>query len=837
MGKVKKWIEEYRQSKVQNAMSDENLLTLAGEIHDRKNNGTPGYKALKNTWQDLYKRAVDYYNNESHQSFYDTYSGTRNKTGYVADTGQWYSNLETLKTQNNADAEKLLAELEQYSRYYNPEAISYVRDLITKRQSSYDEMMTDAKKFSDYWGQWATQGEYDTAVLDNDFYSAVESGDIDAVNAQFKKMYEQFLKEYGEEGALDAMSKASPAYGGELDAAGKRAKQLTEYAEYVKQLEEHTEYKPFWDAIESGDLAGAEAFLTEKGNGVGVQEYWNTLNYYKDDATYKENNASYLGLMQNDDFADKSQYRSTKTGDREIDWFATIGTNLANAVLDAQQGSKTVYKEGQGYADIVYDIINGNPEAKQYADLKNLSDYGALAVASGLASTDYMTMLTEDEKKIFNYIYATEGKDKAYEYFSHLEKNYLNQRNREAIEKQWTEWSEKAPILTSLGTIALAPAKGISFLAQTADYLADGELEDDARYNALLYGSNSTKSTVSKMAEDKWGEFGSFAYGVGMSMGEFLMTTAASGGNAILTGIVMGSGAAAETTLSGVDRGLDSTRAYTSGIIAGLTEFFTEKMGVDNLFDLKLLGKSKFRYVLKNALGEGGEEGLTDLITWAADDIYDLISGQDMSEWKQAIAEYEKLGYSASEAAGMALGDRAGQLGTDILAGAVSGGIMGGAGALSQTIQEYREGSKYKSDPSALIEEALRLDPKDAYALKLKAKLDAGEKISQAQLGKLSFGNMETVQGNLAQNDKNSRSQIAATFEKKLSSGIENKQARAAMAETLTKIVYGEHVSNSELRKISQSKKALKGMSGNRKLRKQMMKQMGISDLDLDSLE
>ena len=39
------------------------------------------------------------------------------------------------------------------------------------------------------------------------------------------------------------------------------------------------------------------------------------------------------------------------------------------------------------------------------------------------------------------------------------------------------------------------------------------------------------------------------------------------------------------------------------------------------------------------------------------------------------------------------------------------------------------------------------------------------------------------------------------------------------------------------LKQFSQSKKALKGMSGNRKLRKQMMKQMGMADLDLDSLE
>ena len=39
------------------------------------------------------------------------------------------------------------------------------------------------------------------------------------------------------------------------------------------------------------------------------------------------------------------------------------------------------------------------------------------------------------------------------------------------------------------------------------------------------------------------------------------------------------------------------------------------------------------------------------------------------------------------------------------------------------------------------------------------------------------------------------------------------------------------------LKQFNQSKKALKGMTGNRKLRKQMMKQIGMTDLDLDSLE
>jgi signal recognition particle subunit SRP54 len=38
------------------------------------------------------------------------------------------------------------------------------------------------------------------------------------------------------------------------------------------------------------------------------------------------------------------------------------------------------------------------------------------------------------------------------------------------------------------------------------------------------------------------------------------------------------------------------------------------------------------------------------------------------------------------------------------------------------------------------------------------------------------------------------------------------------------------------LKQFNQSKKAVKGMMGNRKMRKQLMKQMGMSDLDLESL-
>jgi hypothetical protein len=247
-----------------------------------------------------------------------------------------------------------------------------------------------------------------------------------------------------------------------------------------------------------------------------------------------------------------------------------------------------------------------------------------------------------------------------------------------------------------------------------------------------------------------------------------------------------------------------------------LAEFFTEKMGVDNLLDKKLLSKSKLNYILKNAISEGAEEGATDLINWAVDDLYDLISGQDMSEWKAATAEYEKQGYSTAAAVGKALGDRAVQLGTDIAAGAASGGVMGGGGAIMQTFAEGKEGKKYKSDPAALIDEALRIDPKNELALSLQQKLADGKKISSVELGRLSRIDSENVAETLKKGDEgikaretSAREGVKKGIENKIAGKIErnatNENTISSLAETITKAALGEEVSNAEIRRLSKN--------------------------------
>ena len=67
---------------------------------------------------------------------------------------------------------------------------------------------------------------------------------------------------------------------------------------------------------------------------------------------------------------------------------------------------------------------------------------------------------------------------------------------------------------------------------------------------------------MSKTVEEKWGKAGSFLYQTGMSMADFLLTTAVSGGQEALALGIMGTGAAADSVIEAKERGLSDGQAW-----------------------------------------------------------------------------------------------------------------------------------------------------------------------------------------------------------------------------------------------------------------------------------
>lgn len=475
-------------------------------------------------------------------------------------------------------------------------------------------------------------------------------------------------------------------------------------------------------------------YLEELRGGLNSEyDFWSQFKDENDYNTYQRGK-EYAALAEKPDFAEKSQYKSTANGQEKFNaWSGTYSNS--------------------GFDDIAYDYINRNEEARSR---QMLSDIQSNASLLGLDNSERREM-TDDEIATFNYLYAQDSANgdaehkNAYAYIDYLTGD-LNYRQRAKAEEEWAAYAKEHPVGSSAFSVLESPLKGLSYLGQAADYLSDGEIDQNAGYNKFSYINSAIRDEVNTIVEDNWGGVGSFAYQTGMSMGDFLLNTAITGGNQALSLAIMGTGAAADATISAKDRGLSDNQAFALGTIAGAAEIITEKVSLDALLDKTSLTKSAMGYFLKNTLAEGSEEVGSDIINLVAD----VLISKDKSEWQTSIDAYEAEGMTEKEAFWRAVRDQAENMGLDFLGGAVSGGVMSGAGiAINAGLNEYgarRTGAEFQAMGDdvvqATIQEGLASDPStQSYklAVQLQQKLDAGQTLTNAEIGRLYQANVQAI--------------------------------------------------------------------------------------------
>ena len=475
-------------------------------------------------------------------------------------------------------------------------------------------------------------------------------------------------------------------------------------------------------------------YLEELRGGLNSEyDFWSQFKDENDYNTYQRGK-EYAALAEKPDFAEKSQYKSTANGQEKFNaWSGTYSNS--------------------GFDDIAYDYINRNEEARSR---QMLSDIQSNASLLGLDNSERREM-TDDEIATFNYLYAQDSANgdaehkNAYAYIDYLTSD-LNYRQRANAEEEWAAYAKEHPVGSSAFSVLESPLKGLSYLGQAADYLSDGEIDQNAGYNKFSYINSAIRNEVNTIVEDNWGGVGSFAYQTGMSMGDFLLNTAITGGNQALSLAILGTGAAADATISAKDRGLSDNQAFALGTIAGAAEIITEKVSLDALLDKTALTKSAMGYFLKNTLAEGSEEVGSDIINLVAD----VLISKDKSEWQTSIDAYEAEGMTEKEAFWRAVRDQAENMGLDFLGGAVSGGVMSGAGiAINAGLNEYgarRTGAEFQAMGDdvvqATIQEGLASDPStQSYklAVQLQQKLDAGQTLTNAEIGRLYQANVQAI--------------------------------------------------------------------------------------------
>lgn len=284
--------------------------------------------------------------------------------------------------------------------------------------------------------------------------------------------------------------------------------------------------------------------------------------------------------------------------------------------------------------------------------------------------------------------------------------SFIYDRDRVARDQAYqTEYYKGHPVEAALRSAQTVPenmAAGVGALAQT---IADAGSKDAPN----VYGGGyriandvaTTRSAISSGIEQKHGKAGSFAYNTAMSAADSVanMTLSAVGGmspagaealsvGANLLGIgrkagevwslsTMAATAYANDYQRELERGLPKDRAQLSAGIAGAVEYLTEKLSLDDIWDMAAkAGAPATTNLLVDYLTHAGIEGSEEAVGDIANEIADRIINGNQSEYNQNVEKYMAQGMSRAEAKHAASADFGAQLVEDTAAGAISGALI-----------------------------------------------------------------------------------------------------------------------------------------------------------------
>lgn len=125
-----------------------------------------------------------------------------------------------------------------------------------------------------------------------------------------------------------------------------------------------------------------------------------------------------------------------------------------------------------------------------------------------------------------------------------------------------------------------------------------------------------------------------------ISVGDNLATMGMTGFNPTATLIMMGAKAAGQRANELSNQGVSAGDAFSRGVLSGVIEGVTEKIGLDNLLDIVSSNNVKvLSSILKQMVAEGGEEGLSSIMNYAADRMSGDNKDFDWDDFSQSIIQ------------------------------------------------------------------------------------------------------------------------------------------------------------------------------------------------------
>ena len=406
----------------------------------------------------------------------------------------------------------------------------------------------------------------------------------------------------------------------------------------------------------------------------------------------------YVGYTLNPDFDENSRYVPEQVT-KDLRQLEAINPEMVN--------------NPDEYNAIRHEAINGNQDAIYY--LTHVREAGALddEYSEDPFVEQYMT---DEEREKYNYLWnKPETRPQAIELLDDLNLD-LWKRAYYAADEETRARLEQMPgwalVLESgiMAGIGLVENQANAVLA-AEDILSGRDINPFRMNNKASITNEVTDTRIRDWAvRNGLGDFGSTALSI-LYQGYYsgLQSTMALGFGGLASDALgllgqgatqafslglMSTGAGMQTLQQELIAGVPQDRAIVDSIAAGVIEFATEKIGMDNLFTNLINGKSGFIELLKQAFAEGAEELVGDAATDAFGDIYDLLKDTNYSELnRQANAYLLENGLAPNqrnEAMAHVLAERLQEYATDYAVGFASTGTGEGSFAAISSYNNAR---------------------------------------------------------------------------------------------------------------------------------------------------
>lgn len=306
--------------------------------------------------------------------------------------------------------------------------------------------------------------------------------------------------------------------------------------------------------------------------------------------------------------------------------------------------------------------------------------------------------LTDDEAATYNYWFQRDKK-RADEYLKAIRTD-VNRRTYERENETIKQASKEHPVAVGIaGNLISGYASPAAAVAGLGAKITGQPYNPYSRWNT---GVNMGDATAAGLTEDIKNPVGKFLASTGLSTAQFLAKLPL--GSASLAFTALGSGG--QTMNEAKQKGATTDQAIQLGVIAGAAEALTEKIPLDNILAafrgskkravagaLQTVLKSELGAILGSTLEEGSEELITEYINNLADL---AIMGKE-SDYKQYEKQLVEMGYDEKTAAKKAaLQYYVVNPLVSFAGGALSGGVMAGAGALTNNAGNIIDAAKQK---------------------------------------------------------------------------------------------------------------------------------------------